>query len=155
MTRLCAKLGSLHADLTPPNIHTYLLVPRIFQTFPVISEAGRKRTNKKTKAGKKVFKIVNFRQTCTMYAQERDTFEKIFLDLLKVQKQSTMGPKYTCPRITQFPLARFPLTRILAYVRASGGVPLTRFSPNGVFKNQNARNAGNRCIYYFFGIKQA
>ena len=26
MTRLCAKLGSLHADLIPPNIHTYFVV---------------------------------------------------------------------------------------------------------------------------------
>ena len=27
------------------------------------------------------------------------------------------------PRITQFPLVRFPLTKILAYVRTSGGIP--------------------------------
>ena len=29
MTRLCAKLGSLHADLTPPNVHRYLFNPHI------------------------------------------------------------------------------------------------------------------------------
>ena len=61
------------------------------------------------------------------------------------------------PRITGFPLARFPLTRILVYVRASGGILCQlnhQYSPTNAiftlnaifFKNQNARNAGNRCI---------
>ena len=36
---------------------------------------------------------------------------------------SLIGTEHTpSPRIMRFPLARFPLTRILAYVRASGGI---------------------------------
>ena len=41
------------------------------------------------------------------------------------------------PHIMWFPLARFPLTRIFAYVRASGGIPIYlnhKYSPtNAIF----------------------
>ena len=53
-----------------------MLVPRLFQTFPVISEAGRKRRNTKTKAGKKVFKIVNFRLVCARERYFRENLSK-------------------------------------------------------------------------------
>ena len=44
------------------------------------------------------------------------------------------------PRIIQFPLGRFPHTRILAYVRASGG---TRILRNAIFLGTlNVENTG-------------
>ena len=64
---------------------------------------------------------------------------KLNLPLLKGQQLIKNTPS---PRITRFPLAWFPLTRILAYVRASGEfcvswiistVPLTQFLRNTFF----------------------
>ena len=45
----------------------------------------------------------------------------IILVLEKICKTQGLKASTPSPRITRFPLERIPLTRILAYVRASGG----------------------------------
>ena len=47
----------------------------------------------------------------------------IILVLEKICKTQGLKASTPSPRITRFPLERIPLTRILAYVRASGGIP--------------------------------
>ena len=63
------------------------------------------------------------------------------------------------PHVTRFPLARFPFTQslpMLGEFRVSGiisTVPLMQFLCNAdFFRNQNAPNVGNSCIYFVHAI---